>query len=101
MEYPLSSIVNGSAVISEGSSLPDVRVMRVDHLSIGSPQSTLRWGHAWDGSSQRCTDRCGSPSWSAMSTSLGSFSAVCYLTGRNLYRGLGGEVPIGMVEAGT
>ena len=36
-----------------------------------------------------------------MSTSLGSFSAVCYLTGRNLYRGLGGEVPIGMVEAGT
>jgi hypothetical protein len=99
MEYPLSSIVNGSAVISEGATLHDVRVFRVDHLSTGTPQSTLRWGKLWDGSGDRCTDRCGSPLWSAMSAEVGSFSGVCYLTGRDVYRGLGGKVPIGLVEA--
>ena len=99
MEYPLSGMLNGTAVISEGATLPNVRVMRLDHLSTGSAQSTLRWGHTWDGTGTRCTDRCGSPTWSAMSSSLGSFSAVCYLTGRNVFRGLGGKVPIGLVEA--
>jgi hypothetical protein len=111
MEFPLSGILNGSAVIAEGATFKDVRMLvrshlaqsvfclrfmagpaltdclcpqRVDHLSAATPQSTLRWGHAWDGGGQKCSDRCGTPAWATMSAALGSFSAVCYLTGRDV-----------------
>jgi len=84
MEFPLSGILNGSAVIAEGAAFKDVRMLRADHLSVSTPQSTLKWGHAWDGSGDKCTDRCGTPAWATMSAALGSFSAVCYLTGRDV-----------------
>ena len=103
MEYPLASIVNGSAVLAEADALgASIRVMRVDHLSTTTAQRTLTWGKSWDGSGERCTDRCGGP-WQRMSSDphgLGpEFSAVCYLTGRDVFLGLGGTVPIGLVEA--
>ena len=82
-EYPLSHIVNGSAVLAESDALGSgIRVMRLDHLS--SPNTTmdqLSWGRSWDGQGS-CTDRCGHV-WGRMgSKAWSSFSAVCYLTGR-------------------
>ena len=94
--------------------------------TVTAPQSTLKWGHTWDGSGEKCTDRCGTSAWAPMSAALGSFSAVCYLTGvdvcessdglpqllfscdlvltdlvRSTDKGLGGRVPIGLVGGAT
>ena len=63
MEYPLSGILNGSAIITEGAQLRDIRMLRVNHLSTTKPQASLHWGHAWDGSGTRCADRCGAATW--------------------------------------
>jgi hypothetical protein len=92
MEYPLSAIINSSAVMAEAPSFARIRVLRADHLSTSTPQTTLRWGRKWDGSRDCCTDRCGAPLWSKMAPALGSFSAVCFLAGRDLYKALDGQV---------
>ena len=41
-----------------------------------------------------CRDRCGGP-WSRVNGSklLPAYSAVCYLTGRNVYQALDAKVP--------
>lgn len=99
VEYPLSGIINASAVMAEAPSFVNIRVLRADHLSTSTPQTTLRWGRKWDGSGECCTDRCGGPLWSKMAPALGSFSAVCFLAGRDLYKALDEKVPIGLVES--
>jgi hypothetical protein len=102
MWYPLNDIVNGTAVVIEGETLHDIRVMNVNHLSAPQgPQSTLKWGRSWDGTGTCPHPNSCSPSgWSSMNEAIAaSFSAVCFLTGRDVYRGLGGKVPIGLVEA--
>ena len=100
MWFPLNDIVNGTAVVVEGETLHGLRVMNVNHLSAEAPQSTLHWGRSWDGTGP-CPhpNSCSSAGWSSMTSNLAaSFSAVCYLAGRDIYRGLGGDVPIGLVE---
>jgi len=100
MEYGLASIVGAKAILAEANTLgAGVRILRVDHLS--SPNSTvdtLSWDHDWAGNKVPCKDRCGGP-WSRMSSANASFSAVCYLTGKNVYQALQQKVPIGLVEA--
>ena len=91
--------MNSSAVMAEAPSFANIRVLRADHLSTSTPQTTLRWGRKWDGSGDCCTDRCGGPLWSKMAPALGSFSAVCFLAGRDLYKALDEKVPIGLVES--
>ena len=85
--------------MAEAPSFANIRVLRADHLSTSTPQTTLRWGRKWDGSGDCCTDRCGAPLWSKMAPALGSFSAVCFLAGRDLYKALDEKVPIGLVES--
>lgn len=100
MEYPISGIVNNSAVMKEADMLGSwIRVMRINHLS--SPNATietLRWDLDWSGSPGGCHDRCGGP-WTRMKDTEKSFSAVCYLAGKNVFLALEKKIPIGLVES--
>jgi hypothetical protein len=72
--------------------------MRIDHFS--SPNRTIdtvSWGHSWDGTGTKCTDRCGA-SWMTLGQNT-HFSAVCKFTGAGLFDALKGKVPIGLVES--
>ena len=118
MEYPIHdrsgkiTVLNSTAILAEAATLGEhIRIMRINHLTAPTPQRTLHWGLSWDGTAPMhggpCGDEdCAGP-WQRMGGGAGmdrDFSAVCYLTGRDLYTGLAAldriqSVPIGLVEA--
>eukprot|EP00040_Diaphanoeca_grandis_P015059 m.76667 g.76667 ORF g.76667 m.76667 type:complete len:607 (+) comp24921_c0_seq2:190-2010(+) len=103
MEFGLSGVLNMTEVWREAAEFGEgLRVMKIDHFTTQTPQVSLTWNRNWAGQGQ-CNDRCGMQ-WARSQTyvpkqGFSTFSAVCFLTGLGVYKGLDQKVPIGMVEA--
>ena len=86
MVRPMNYIFNSSAEMADAANWPNIQLFRVPPIAAATPQqrfnttTALRWQTA---SPQAVSD----------------FSAVCYLTARNLARVLGSAYPLGLIEA--
>merc|ERR1712166_90588 len=95
MQFSVGGNENASYYATEADQFPDIRLFTVGQkTSSKAPLKDLNtieqnWTRAGSHSVIHSVDR-----W----TPFNYFSAVCWFFGRNLYRGLGSKVPIGLVS---
>jgi len=75
-------------IIADSINYPNLRLMTVSHSSKSSQEALISqpWSRA-------------SPALLNDTEKWGNFSAVCYLSGRDLLKKLGGDVPVGMISS--
>ena len=94
MAFSLNQALNASAEIADSGRYPGLRLATVNLTDAATPQTTASSmaNYTWARSGSSAFVPVGGPQFSY-------FSAVCFLFGRELYTGLGGVVPIGLVAA--
>ena len=94
MAFSLNEAYNASAEIADSGRYPGLRLATVNLTEAATPQDSVgsMANYTWARSSPSAFVPVGGPTGTY-------FSAVCYLFGRELYVGLGGAVPIGLVDA--
>ena len=104
MEFTLNGADNASAEIADSINYPNLRLAPVATQLSPTPMANAPGiANYTEGGKLVAWRRSGpsafAPADTANQTFSGLFSAVCYLFGRDLYRQLGGSVPIGLVAA--
>jgi len=79
-----------AAIIEDSKNYPNIRLLGVHRSGQKLPQEEIVIAQPWARAS---------PDSIGQATKWGNFSAVCYLTGRNLFNKLGGKVPIGLISS--
>jgi len=81
---------NASEIIDDSVNYPNIRMMTVHRGGSGTPLENPTVSQPW---------MRASPELLNDATKWGNFSAVCYLSGRDLYNKLGGKIPVGLVSS--
>ena len=94
MAFSLNQAYNASAEIADSGRYPGLRLATVNLTDAATPQTAVGTmaNYTWARSGPSAFVPVGGKTETY-------FSAVCYLFGRELYVGLGGDVPIGLVDA--
>merc|ERR1712216_366623 len=89
MQFGLSSNENASFYVSDADNYPNIRLFTVGQKTKSNvPLMDLQTiDQPWTRASKE-----------AMSGGWNHFSAVCWFFGKNIYDGLGGEVPLGLIS---
>ena len=101
MEFSLNHAFNASAEIADAGRYPGLRMFTAAHAVANSAQTDV---HDKTGGTGIYADSPWAVSSPQAFAPVGQrdfswFSAVCYLFGRDVYRELNGEVPIGLVAS--
>ena len=98
MEFSLINAFNASEEIADSINYPGIRMFTAAKVVANTPQFDV-------GSKQGAAGVFANSSWAVSSPAAFSpvgfswFSAVCFLTGRDIYKALGEKVPIGLVAS--
>eukprot|EP00050_Salpingoeca_kvevrii_P022110 m.121236 g.121236 ORF g.121236 m.121236 type:complete len:810 (+) comp9600_c0_seq5:87-2516(+) len=94
MEFSVNDAFNASAEIADSINYPNLRLFTVAKAVADEPQydCTSKSNYTWAVSAPSAFVGVGGAAFSW-------FSATCYFFGRDVYRALGGKVPIGLVAS--
>ncbi|VEU37517.1 unnamed protein product [Pseudo-nitzschia multistriata] len=93
MELSLPAVFNASAEIEDSSNYPNLRLATVDKVTSDTPQKdapSKSPDYAWARSG---------PDAMNLNDTFKYYSATCYFFGRELYKALDSEIPIGLVTS--
>lgn len=94
MEFSVNDAFNASLEIADSVHYPNLRLFTVQKTVADSPMldCASKSNYTWAVSAPDAFTPVGGPAFSW-------FSATCYFFGRDVYRGLGGAVPVGLVAS--
>ena len=98
MEFSLISAFNSSEEIADSINYPGIRMFTAAKVTADTPQFNVADKTAGTGVFANSSWAVSGPA-AFSPVAFSWFSAVCYLFGRDTYKALGGQVPIGLVAS--
>lgn len=94
MEFSVNGAFNATAEIADSANYPGLRLATVQKVPSNTPlaNTTSKAPYAWAVSGPAAMQPVGGAGFSY-------FSATCYFAGRDIYKGLGSTIPIGLVAS--